>query len=260
MTRLRVATYNVNSVRARLPLLSNWIQAQHPDVVCLQETKVRDDEFPSETLRSLGYHAVFRGEGGYNGVAVLSLETPTAARFGLDSEPPDGARLAAVEVRGVAIVNSYVPQGRSIDDPMFRYKLRWFERLRSDFDRRYAPEMPVLWIGDFNVAPEPIDVHDPKRLVNHVCYHVDARRALAAAKAWGFEDVFRIHHPNEPGQYTFYDYRAKNSLERGTGWRVDHIWATRPLAARSTGAWIDLAPRRAARPSDHTPLIAEFDL
>jgi len=260
MAKLRVATFNVNSIRARLPLLADWLQESRPDVVCLQETKVPDEAFPEAAIRSLGYHAVFRGEGGHAGIAVLSLERPAAPRFGLEGEPPDPGRAVAVEIRGIPIVNTYVPQGRSTDDPMFAYKLAWFDRLRTELDRRHRPEDPLLWVGDFNVAPSPIDVHDPKRRGNHVCYHEDARRALAAVKAWGFEDVFRIHHPGEPGEYTFYDYRVKDAVERGIGWRVDHIWATRALAERSTAAWIDLAPRRAERPSDHTPLVAEFDL
>ena len=163
-------------------------------------------------------------------------------------------------VRGVPVVNTYVPQGRSPDSEQFQYKLEWLARLRAFFERHYAPDRPLLWMGDFNVAPEPIDVHDPKRLEKHVDFHPQARQALEQVREWGFVDVFRQHHPDEPGQYTFWDYRVRDALDRGVGWRVDHIWATEPLAQKSTAAWIDVEARRAERPSDHTFLVAEFVL
>jgi exodeoxyribonuclease-3 len=158
------------------------------------------------------------------------------------------------------VVNTYVPQGRSPDSEHFQYKLEWLARLRALFESHYSPQEPLLWMGDFNVAPEPIDVHDPKRLKNHVDFHPEARAALEQVREWGFVDVFRRHHPEEPGQYTFWDYRVRDALERGLGWRVDHIWATEPLARKSTRAWIDVEARRAERPSDHTFLVAEFAL
>jgi exodeoxyribonuclease-3 len=256
----RIATFNVNSVRARLPVLETWLQAVRPDVVCLQETKAEDDAFPEKAFRDLGYYAAFRGEKSYNGVAILSLEPLASVRAGFeDGGPSDTSRLIAATAYGVEVVNTYVPQGRALDDPMFSYKIEWFTRLRRDFERRHDPRDPIVWVGDFNVAPEPIDVHDPKRLANHVCFHSDVRDALARVKAWGFVDVFRRHVP-EPGQYTFFDYRVKDAVARNVGWRVDHIWATAPLAERSTDAWIDLDPRTGLTPSDHTPLVAEFEL
>ncbi|MGD2179258.1 MAG: exodeoxyribonuclease III, partial [Anaerolineae bacterium] len=146
------------------------------------------------------------------------------------------------------------------DSEHFQYKLEWFARLRALFERRYAPDEPLLWMGDFNVAPEPIDIFDPKGKANHVDFHPEARAALQRVKEWGFVDVFRRHHPDEEGQYTYYDYRARDPIERGVGWRVDHIWATEPLAEKSADAWIDVDARRAERPSDHTFLVAEFDV
>lgn len=255
---LRVATYNVNSVRARLPVLLPWLERVRPDIVCLQETKAQDPDFPLASFRDLGYEAVFRGEKSYNGVAILSTTKPTRVTFGLDdSLAADEARLAAATVRGLRVVNTYVPQGRATDDPMFAYKLEWLARLRAYFERIDVPR--ILWMGDLNVAPEPIDVHDPKRLVGHVCFHPDARRALDAMRELGFEDVFRRHVPDS-GQYSFFDYRVKDAVGRNVGWRVDHIWASAPLARRSTAAWIDLAPRRAEGTSDHAPVVAEFDV
>lgn len=257
----KVATYNVNSIRTRLPLVLAWLEREAPDVLCLQETKVQDEDFPAEPFRELGYWVVFRGQKAYAGVAIVSREEPRDVGWGLDDGgPADEARLIRAVIGDVAVVNTYVPQGRSADSEHFRYKLAWLGRLRAFFERHYRPDDWVLWMGDFNVAPEPIDVHDPKRLAAHVDFHPEARAALERVRAWGFVDVFRRHHPGEVGQYTFWDYRVRGALERGLGWRVDHIWATVPLAERSTRAWIDVEMRRAERPSDHTVLAAEFDL
>ncbi len=256
---LKVATYNANSIRSRLELVLDWLGRETPDILGLQETKVQDKDFPAEPFREAGYHIVFRGQKAYAGVAIISREEPQEVAFGLDDDKePDEARLIRAVVRGVPVVNTYVPQGRSPDSEHFQYKLEWLARLRAFFERYYSPDEPLLWMGDFNVAPEPIDVYDPKRLKDNVDFHPEARAALERVREWGFVDVFRLHHPDEPGQYTFWDYRVQGVLERGIGWRVDHIWATEPLARKSTGAWIDVEARQAERPSDHTFLVAEF--
>jgi exodeoxyribonuclease-3 len=256
-----IATFNANSIRARLEQVVEWLGREAPDVLCLQETKAQDADFPAEALRACGYHVVFRGQKSYNGVALLSREEPQEVAFGLDDDgPADEPRLVRAVVRGIHIVNTYVPQGQSVDSPQFAYKLEWFERLGSFFERHYAPSEPALWVGDLNVAPEPIDVHDPKGLAEHVDFHPLARQALAALKEWGWVDILRKHHPGEPNQYTFWDYRVRNAQERNVGWRVDHILATDPLAQRSLRCWIDVEARRAERPSDHTLLVAEFAL
>jgi exodeoxyribonuclease-3 len=258
---LKVATFNVNSVRSRIDLVTDWLRRESPDVLCLQETKVQDADFPAQPFRDAGYHVVFRGQKAHGGVAIVSREEPQEVACGLDDDgEPDEARLIRATVGGIAIVNTYVPQGRDPESEHFRYKLEWLARLRAFFERHYAPQQPLLWMGDFNVAPEPIDIYDPKGLANHVDFHPEARAALERVREWGFVDVFRLHHPGEPGQYTYYDYRAREPIERGIGWRVDHIWATVPLAKKSTCAWIDLEARRAERPSDHTLLVAEFGL
>jgi exodeoxyribonuclease-3 len=253
---MKVATYNANSIRTRLGQVLDWLSGEAPDVLCLQETKVQDSDFPAEPFREAGYQVVFRGQKAYSGVAIVSREEPQEVGFGLDGE--DEARLIRAVIRGIPVVNTYVPQGRSPDSEHFQYKLEWLARLRALFERHYSARKPLLWMGDFNVAPEPIDVHDPKRLKNHADFHPEARAALERVREWGFVDVFRRHHADEPEQYTFWDYRVRNALERGLGWRVDHIWATEPLARQSTGAWIDVEARRAERPSDHTFLVAEF--
>jgi exodeoxyribonuclease-3 len=258
---LKAATFNANSIRTRLEQVLAWLGREAPDVLCLQETKVQDQDFTAEPFRAAGYHVVFRGQKAYAGVAIVSREEPQEVAFGLDDGgEPDEARLIRAVIGGIPVVNTYVPQGRSPDSEHFQYKLEWLARLQALFERHYSPQKPLLWVGDFNVAPEPIDVHDPKRLKKHVDFHPEARAALERVKEWGFVDVFRLHHPDEPEQYTFWDYRVRNALERGLGWRVDHIWATESLARKSTGAWIDVEARRAERPSDHTFLVAEFAL
>ena len=257
---MKVATYNTNSIRTRLRLVLDWLRRESPDILCLQETKVQDADFPLEALRGASYHVVFRGQKAHAGVAIVSRKKPEEVTFGFDDGQPDEARLIQAVIGGLPVVNTYVPQGRSPNSPHFQYKLKWLARLQALFERHYRPEEPLLWMGDFNVAPGPIDVHDPTRLKNHVDFHPEARAALEEVRRWGFVDVFRLHHPDEPGKYTFWDYRVRNALERGIGWRVDHIWATQVLAVRSSRAWIDLEARRADRPSDHTFLVAEFAL
>jgi exodeoxyribonuclease-3 len=256
----KVATFNANGIRARLPSVLEWLARESPDVLGIQETKVQDADFPADAFRDAGYHVVFRGQKAHAGVALVSKDEPTLVAYGLDDGgEPDEPRLIRAVIRDVSFVNTYVPQGRSMDSPHFQYKLEWFARLRKWFDRHDAPEEPLLWMGDLNVAPDPIDVHDPKRLAKHVDFHPDAREALQRVKDWGFVDVFRSHCP-EPGQYTYWDYRIRTALEHNRGWRIDHIWSTQPLAAKSTGAWIDVDARRGERPSDHTYLVAEFTL
>jgi exodeoxyribonuclease-3 len=258
---LRLATYNCNSIRTRLELVLDWLDRQSPDVLCLQETKVQDTEFPAGSFEALGYQVTCRGQKAHAGVALLSRDEPQDVTFGFDDgDEPDEARLIRARIGDITVFNTYVPQGRTTDSPHFEYKLKWLARLRAFFDRHHTPYDALVWVGDFNVAPEPIDVYDPKRLEKHVDFHPGARQALREVQQWGFVDVFRLHHRDEPGHYTYWDYRVPNALDRGLGWRVDHIWATEPLARMSTRAWIDVDVRRTDRPSDHTILVADFAL
>jgi len=254
-----IATYNCNSIRS---LVLDWLERHAPDVLCLQETKVQDADFPAESFAEASYQVVYRGgdrQKAHGGVAIASRFPLEDVAAGLDDDgEPDEARLIRVRVAGIPVVNTYVPQGREVESPHFQYKLEWFRRLRAFFERHYAPDAPLVWVGDLNVAPEEIDVYDPKRLARHVDFHPDARAALEQVRAWGFVDIFRRHHPDEPGQYSYWDYRFPQVLERNLGWRIDHIWATASLAERSRSAWIDVAARSAERPSDHTFVVAEF--
>ena len=255
---MKIATFNANSVRSRLDAILTWLAGEAPDVLCIQETKTPDASFPALALRGAGYHSAFRGEKSYNGVAILSREAPREVAFGFDDGgPPDETRLMCARFGEVHVVNTYVPQGRLIDHEMYAYKLEWFRRLRSYFDRRFKPTSNVVWVGDLNVAPEPADVHNPERQKKHVCFHDDVRAAFADTVSWGFVDVLRQHHP-EPGQFTFFDYRTPNAVDRGMGWRIDHILATTPMSERCTDACIDIEPRKQPRPSDHTYLTACF--
>ncbi|NLO05134.1 MAG: exodeoxyribonuclease III [candidate division WS1 bacterium] len=257
---MKIATWNVNSVRSRIPTIERFLKRVEPDVLCMQETKVRDDDFPVEAFSALGYEVLFAGEKSYSGVATASRIPMKLIARGFDGDgAEDAARLLAVEVQRIPIVNSYVPQGRDPKDERFQYKLRWFARLREWLDERYTPRKRLLWVGDMNVAPEERDVHAPQRLSNHPDFHPDARRAFAETAGWGFVDCFRLHN-DEDQQYTFYDYRDTKSVEKKHGWRVDHIMATKPLAKLCSAAWIDIQPRLGENPSDHTPLLAEFDL
>lgn len=255
---MKIATFNVNSIRSRLPVVINWLNKNEPDVFCMQETKVQDHEFPAAPFGEIGYQVAFRGEKSYNGVALASRVKPAEVHFGFDDGlSPDESRLILAKFGSVNVVNTYVPQGREIDNPMFKYKLEWFKRLRRMFEKRFNPGDQIVWVGDLNVAPEAIDIYNAAEHENHVCYHKSAREAFEKTKQWGFVDIFRRYHP-EAGQYSYYDYRTLNAVERKMGWRVDHILATAALAKKSKDCYIDLKPRLAPKASDHTIMVAEF--
>lgn len=175
---MKLATWNVNSIRKRLPLLVEWLERHRPDIMCLQETKVQDSDFPAEALLAAGYHSRFRGCKAYNGVATLTRRAPEAAFYGF-CEGPDSedVRVLEVVVDGLRVVNTYVPQGYKVGSEKYAFKLAWFRRVRQYFDERLDQHKAALWVGDMNVAPEPIDVYHPDRRVNDVDFHIDARRA-----------------------------------------------------------------------------------
>src|SRR3989339_184464 len=226
MESFKVATYNVNSIRSRLHIVIPWLRENWPDVLCMQETKVEDNQFPASAFEEAGYQVLFRGAKRDNGVAIASRSAPAAVIHGFqDDGPPDDDRLVAALFSGVVVVNSYVPQGREKESVHFSYKLEWFKRLGIFFDRHWSPATPLIWCGDMNVAPEGIDVHDPKRLLGHVCFTPEVWEAYNTVKSWGLEDVYRRLHPGEAGRYTFFDYRVPNVVQRGLGWRIDHILA-----------------------------------
>ena len=256
---MKIASFNVNSIRARLGILLDWLAKESPDVLCVQETKVVDTDFPQSAFQDVHYNVVFRGEKGYNGVAIFSKAVMQHVRFGFDENETYGTRIVTATINKVPIVNTYIPQGFHPLSKQFREKLDWFQMLYDYFNNNFSPEKSLLWLGDFNVAPEAIDVHNPEKLLGQVGYHPDEHAALQRFNKWGFVDVFRMHQSG-PEEYSFWDYRVKNAVKRNIGWRVDHIWATKPLAKKSFNAWIDIEPRLKEKPSDHTPIVAEFNI
>src|ERR1700744_3667237 len=255
---MKIATYNVNSIRRRLQILLAWIAEHKPDVMCLQETKVQDEDFPVDAIREAGFLPFFRGMKAYNGVPTLTRTRQEKVIYSLhDGVDNEDFRIIQTVIGGVRIINSYVPQGYSISSEKYAYKLAWFRRLRVYFEGALNPAEPAIWVGDLNVAPEPIDVYHPEKRVNDPDFHIDARNAYKETVAWGFVDVFRKLHPDVI-QYTYWDF-FRNAFERNFGWRIDHILATGVLAARCQAAEIDLAPRKISGASDHTIVWAEFE-
>jgi exodeoxyribonuclease-3 len=255
-----VATFNVNGIRARVSIVLDWLRLNTPDVLCLQEIKCQNDQFPLEPFRELGYSCWVYGQKSFNGVATLSKREPEEVIRGfLDGEPEDEARLIATRIDRVWVLNTYVPQGRDPADPAFQKKLGYLSKLKLWLESRFRREDPVVWVGDLNVAMENIDVFDPKRMQGKIGFHPEEKMKLADTMSWGFVDVFRMHNPDKR-QFTFWDYRLPKSFDRNLGWRIDYICATEPMAKISLGCEVDEAPRSLPSPSDHTLVVARFDL
>lgn len=243
-----------------MPILLNWLQSGQPDIICLQETKVVDDDFPRLTIEGSGYKCIYRGQKSYNGVAILSRTGLTDIEFGFDDGgPSDDTRLVKARSGKLVIVNTYVPNGYMPDTDKFAYKLEWFKRLRAYFESRFKPADLIVWVGDLNVAPEDIDVYDPEKLRNNVCFHPAAQAALKETMSFGFVDLLRQFN-KEPNQYTYWDYRYPKWVKRDVGWRLDHIMTTKSLAKKASACVIDRKPRFEPTPSDHTILYADFNL
>ena len=255
---MRIATYNVNSIRRRIDLVTGWLTAHQPDILCLQETKVQDENFPVEEIRAAGYESTYRGMKSYNGVATLSKIKPDRVMHGFHEGPDnEDTRVLLTTFGELAVLNTYVPQGYKVGSDKYLYKLEWFAQVRRFFAGHLDPKQPAIWLGDLNVAPEPIDVYHPDRRVNDPDFHIDARNAYKMAIAWGWIDTFRKLHPDKL-QYTYWDY-FRNAFGNNWGWRIDHILATAPLAALCRMAEVDVEPRKAAGASDHTIVYADFD-
>lgn len=255
----KFATFNCNSIRARLPIISDWLDRVSPDALFLQETKVQDKDFPGHVFEAKGYHAAFLGQKSYNGVAIITKRPLDQIRYGLYNDANQEARFMSAIIQGLSLVNVYVPQGFSTGSEKFEYKLRWLEDLLSHVRENFDPGLPLLIAGDFNVALEPVDVYDPEGLRGSVGFHPDEQSIMTRLLSWGLVDIFRKYEP-EGGHYTFWDYRIPNAFKRKMGWRIDYILASRPLAEQSESAWIDSAPRLLAKPSDHTFMVAQFNI
>ena len=254
---VKIATFNAASVRARLPILLDWLATNEPDVLGIQETKVEDAKFPREEFEELGYHVAVNGQKSWNGVCLLTREPAEDVAKGLgDPLLPEDARLIAATVAGVRVVNTYVPNGTSVGSDKWVYKLRWMERFAAVLAAERAKGLPLVWIGDVNVAPTPLDVYDSPRLKGGVGHHPEEFVRLERIVG-DLVDCYRRLHPNEPG-YTFWDFTIPNALKRRMGWRIDHVYATTDLAERLLSVDVDLDARQAERPSDHTFVTATF--
>lgn len=255
---MKIATWNVNSLRARLQHLVEWLTHNPVDVLGLQELKLQDSDFPHEALAALGYSAVSNGQKSYNGVAILSRHPIDDVVRDMDGFADGHKRVIAGTVRGVRIVNAYVPNGQSVGSEKYQYKLRWLEA----FERYLAAELQrhpqLAATGDYNIAPAPEDTHDPAIWEGNILCSEAERERFRALLALGLCDCFRLF-PQADKAFTWWDYRAAG-FRRNHGLRIDHVLASRALAARCRGCVIDPAPRRLQRPSDHAPLIAEFEL
>jgi exodeoxyribonuclease-3 len=256
--KLKIATFNANSIRTRMNIIQNWLSKENPDLLCIQETKVQDKDFPVSQIEEIGYHVIFRGQKAYNGVAIISRSPLEEVRRNL-YEDDEQARFISAKVQDIPLINVYVPQGFAIGTEKFDYKLQWLKDLLVHIKKEYDPSKPLLLTGDFNVALEPMDVYDPDGFRGQVGFHENEQAILREYFDWGLVDVFRKHQP-EGNHYTFWDYRIPNGFKRNMGWRIDYILATQPLAQKSINVWVDKEPRKHEKPSDHTFLVAEFEV
>jgi len=256
--RITVATWNVNSVRSRLSRLLAWLERRRPDVVCLQETKVVDADFPLAEITAAGYHCLINGQKTYNGVAILSREEarPIARALPGDTEESE-RRVLAASVAGINVAGLYCPNGSEVGSDKYAYKLDWYRRLRQLLEQTWTPADPLVVCGDFNVAPEDRDVWDPEKWRGQVLFSDPEKEALGLLTGWGLEDTLRRLHP-EGGLYTWWDYRM-GAFHRGWGMRIDHVLATPPLAVSCLAVEIDRDERKGEKPSDHAPVIATFE-
>lgn len=262
---MRIATWNVNSVRIRLGQLSDWLAAEGPEVLCLQETKVADELFPHEAFASLGYRAAISGQKAYNGVAILSRLPIEDVRVGFDallSQDPaatalgDQKRLISASIEGIRVLNLYVPNGSALSSQKYTYKLEWLACLRRYLAEQERQGEPLAMLGDFNIAPQARDIHDPARLEGGIMASEAERQALAALLGDRLSDVFRVFEP-DGGHWSWWDYRT-GAWELDRGWRIDHLYLSEELLACATGCVIHKALRGNVQPSDHAPVVAHL--
>ncbi len=259
---MKVVTWNVNSIRTRLPRLMGLLERHDPDVVCLQETKVTDEAFPFEPIEAAGWQIADFGQKTYNGVAILSKQEPEAVERGFPDDPvSEQARVISADVGGLRVVNAYVVNGKAVGDQKYDIKLRWLDAFGAWIRGSHDPAQPLLVVGDFNIAPEDHDVHDPERWKDGVLCSVPERERLQALLDWGLQDLHRRHCPaaDEPGPFTWWDYRA-GAFARGWGLRIDLMLGTAAVAERCRAVEVDREERKESsgegKPSDHAPVMA----
>jgi exodeoxyribonuclease-3 len=255
---VKIATWNVNSLKVRLPHVTDWLERSRVDVLALQETKTKDENFPVDAFADLGYEVSFSGQPTYNGVALISRAPAADVRVDIDGLDDPQRRVLAGTVDAVRVYNLYVPNGQSVDSDKYQYKLQWLAALERQVRDELRQHPRCILLGDFNIAPEDRDVHDPAAWEGKVLCSEPERDALARLRDLGFTDVFRSFEQEEQ-RFSWWDYRAA-AFRRNMGLRIDLILASEALAPLCTSCRIDVEPRRLERPSDHTPVIAEFTL
>jgi exodeoxyribonuclease-3 len=257
---VRIATWNVNSLKQRLERVEEWLAYAQPDIVCLQETKLADTAFPTMAFSALGYDSAHHGQGQWNGVAILSRVglDDVVAGFADGAAPDDEARLISATCGGVRVASAYVPNGRALEHEHYTYKLAWLDRLLAHLGASAQPGQPIAVCGDFNIAPADADVYDPAAFVGATHTSAAERAALGRLLDWGLVDVFRARYPDTGRLFTWWDYRAGN-FHKGLGMRIDLVLTTADLASRATWAFVDRNARKGKGPSDHAPVLIDFD-
>jgi exodeoxyribonuclease-3 len=253
---MKIATWNVNSLRVRLPHVLDWLTTQTPDVLCLQETKQEDAAFPYAELAAAGYHAVHDGQKTYNGVAILARAEPADVVRGIPGYDDPQRRVIAASVGGLRVVCAYFPNGQSLESDKYQYKLQWLAALTAWLQQELVRYPELVLLGDYNIAPEDCDVHDPVVWQGQVLCSEAERDAFRGLLALGLTDAFRLF-PQAEKSYSWWDYRMMG-FRRNLGLRIDHILMTPPVATRCVACSIDRAPRQLERPSDHAPVMAEL--
>jgi exodeoxyribonuclease-3 len=254
---MKIATWNVNSLNVRLPHVLDWLAANKPDALCLQETKQEDSKFPYEALKEAGYNAVHNGQKTYNGVAILSPHAIENVHMDIPNFADDQKRLIAATIDGVRIVCVYIPNGQSVGSDKYAYKLSWLQAFTAWLQNELGTHPKLALLGDYNIAPEDIDCHDPAAWQGQVLVSEPEREAFRKIAKLGLADSFRLFQKGE-GQFSWWDYRMAG-FRRNLGMRIDHILISPSLVDAAKTSYIDKAPRKLERPSDHTPVVLELN-
>ncbi len=255
---MKLATWNVNSLKVRLPQVLEWVARHSPDALCLQETKLENPKFPAAEIEAAGYHALHNGQKTYNGVCIVSLTPPSETITEIPGFEDSQKRVLAATIGGIRIINVYVPNGESTESDKYQYKLRWLAAFRDWLKHELAQHPRLAVLGDYNIAPEERDVHDPAAWEGDVLFSVPERNAFKELLAAGLKDAFRLFEQPERS-FTWWDYRM-NAFRRKMGLRIDHILLSEELAKACVACTIDIEPRQNERPSDHAPVVAELQL
>ena len=253
---MKLATWNVNSLKVRLPHVLDWLNANPVDVLCLQETKQQDSDFPQAALQEAGYHSVFSGQKTYNGVAILSRAPGQDVQHGIPDHGDDQKRVIAATYGDIRVVDVYIPNGQSLDSDKYQYKLAWLTALHDWLKQELVRYPKLVLLGDYNIAPEDRDVHDPVAWQGNVLVSEPEREKFRSLERLGLHDSFRLFEQAEKS-FTWWDYRMM-AFRRNHGLRIDHILISEALIAQCRSCVIDKAPRKLERPSDHTPVVVEL--